>query len=292
MNWKCQHDHDVLSELRHHFPDSSSTKLRKMLTEGRVQVNGEITHRAKHNLNVGDTITLLGRAEANTISPPPKKFQYQPKMNIMFEDDTLLVVEKPPSLLTIATDKLERETLHAYCVEYLQETSSLSWCHIVHRLDKDTSGIIVFSKSERAKKDLQEQFAKREVHRQYIALVEGKPELMHGTVETYLVEDKHLNVKATNRNDPKGKQAITHYAVADSNEHATLVDVTIETGRRHQIRMAMQYLGHPVCGDEAHGSTLDPFGRICLHATALEFIHPQTDDPVRFESPFPKDWAL
>ena len=98
----------------------------------------------------------------------------------------------------------------------------------------------------------------------------------HRLIETYLVEDKHLNVKATNRNDPKGKQAITHYAVVDSNEHATLVDVTIETGRRHQIRMAMQYLGHPVCGDEAHGSTLDPFGRICLHATALEFIHPQT----------------
>ena len=102
------------------------------------------------------------------------------------------------------------------------------------------------------------------------------------------MEDKHLNVKAVNKDHPKGKEAISHYRVLSSTESTSRVEVMIETGRRHQIRMAMQHLGTPVVGDERHGAASNPHQRVMLHAASLEFLHPETDDPVRFEAPTPK----
>ena len=205
----------------------------------------------------------------------------------MFEDTTLLVVNKPHQLLSVATDRLEGDTLHSRCVEYLQWSDEKAWCYIVHRLDKATSGIMVMAKSKQAKNDLQEQFQERTVHRTYRAVVEGCPNPVSGTVQSWLIEDKHLNIKAVNKNHPKGKEAISHYHVLESNDKTSLVEVSIETGRRHQIRMAMQHLGTPVVGDERHGAVTNPHKRIMLHASALEFLHPETDDPVRFEAPPP-----
>jgi 23S rRNA pseudouridine1911/1915/1917 synthase len=292
MQWSVEKTSTLLEQLQETYPQSSTTKLRKMLTEARVEVNNEVVFKAKFEVQVGDTITILNRPSASIQTPPPKKLQYRPNISILFEDETLLVVDKPHSLLSVATNKLETDTLHSRCVEYLQKTSKNSWCHIVHRLDKDTSGVMVFAKDEETKNDLQEQFARREVHRIYSALVEGTPSKSTDTIHTYLIEDKHLNMRATNASDPRGKEAITHFTVVQSDDGFALVEVMIETGRRHQIRMAMQYIGTPVCGDSKHGSTINPFSRICLHATSLEFVHPDTDDPVRFESPYPTEWNL
>ena len=196
-------------------------------------------------------------------------------------------MNKPHQLLSVATDRLEGDTLHSRCVEYLQWSDEKAWCYIVHRLDKATSGIMVMAKSKQAKNDLQEQFQERTVHRTYRAVVEGCPNPVSGTVQSWLMEDKHLNIKAVNKNHPKGKEAISHYHVLESNDKTSLVEVSIETGRRHQIRMAMQRLGTPVVGDERHGAVTNPHKRIMLHASALEFLHPETDDPVRFEAPPP-----
>jgi 23S rRNA pseudouridine1911/1915/1917 synthase len=292
MQWSVEKTSTLLEQLQETYPQSSTTKLRKMLTEARVEVNNEVVFKAKFEVQVGDTITILNRPSASIQTPPPKKLQYRPNISILFEDETLLVVDKPHSLLSVATNKLETDTLHSRCVEYLQKTSKNSWCHIVHRLDKDTSGVMVFAKDEETKNDLQEQFARREVHRIYSALVEGTPSKSTDTIHTYLIEDKHLNMRATNASDSRGKEAITHYTVVQSDDGFALVEVMIETGRRHQIRMAMQYIGTPVCGDSKHGSTINPFSRICLHATSLEFVHPDTDDPVRFESPYPTEWNI
>lgn len=292
MDWTADESCDLLDALRKRFPESSATKLRKMLTEARILVNNEVVVKAKHSVQKGDTIELLNRKMATEQTPPPKKLQYQPNITILFEDESLLIVDKPATLLSVATNRLETDTLHSRCVDYLQHTSNKKWCHIVHRLDKETSGVMVFAKSEEIQQDLQEQFAQREVHRMYTALVEGVPDKKKDTIHTYLIEDKHLNMRATNANDPRGKDAITHYTVVASNDEYSLVEVMIETGRRHQIRMAMQYIGTPVCGDKKHGSTTDPFSRICLHATTLEFVHPEEDEPMRFESPHPKEWSL
>ena len=276
----------LLDALRALHPKSSNARLRKMLTQGRILVNGEVVHRAKHELVANDQIELLPRQSAEERTPPPA-----PKntidLDVLFEDDTLLVVNKPSFLLSIATDRLEVDTLHGRCVDYIRQFDPKAWCYIVHRLDRETSGIMVLAKSKHTKQELQDQFAERNVHRMYRAVVEGRPHPLQGTVRTWLMEDKHLNVKAVNKTHPKGKEAISHYTVVTSDEETSSIDVMIETGRRHQIRMAMQHLGTPVVGDERHGAITNPNKRVMLHASALEFLHPETDDPVRFEAPLP-----
>ena len=209
-------------------------------------------------------------------------------MDILFEDDTLLVVNKPAGLLSVATDRLEKNTLHNRCVEYCREGNRNGWCFIVHRLDKATSGVMVFAKSETAKRDLQDQFAQQLVHRHYVALVEGQT--TSGQSDHYLIEDKNLRVYVAEKKTKNSKRAITSWDVLAFNETSTLLSVVIETGRRHQIRVAMAENGTPVVGDKTHGAMTNLHGRICLHAVALEFLHPLTDDPVRFESEFNHAW--
>ncbi|MEL0331463.1 MAG: RluA family pseudouridine synthase [Candidatus Poseidoniales archaeon] len=280
-------DGDVLSALRTLYPQSSTTTLRKMLTQGRVVVNGEVVHRAKHSLQSGDSVEVLQRQQAEERTPPPQDTP-DVDLDVLYEDDALLIVNKPHQLLSVATDRLEQDTLHSRCVDYLRWTDKKAWCFIVHRLDKATSGIMVMAKTKQAKLDLQQQFLERSVHRSYMALVEGTPAPLSGTVRTWLLEDKHLNIKAVNKNHPQGKEAISHYHVVERGHETCLVEVSIETGRRHQIRMAMQHLNVPVVGDERHGATTDPHQRVMLHAHALEFLHPSNDDPVRFEAPTPR----
>ena len=277
---------DLLSTLRFLYPNSSTTTLRKMLTQGRVLVNDTVVHRAKHDLQKGDEVEVLQRQRAEERTPPPE-FKSSVELDVLYEDEALLVVNKPHQLLSVATDRLELDTLHSRCVDHLRQVDKKAWCYIVHRLDKATSGIMVMAKTKPAKDDLQLQFQDRIVHRTYLALVEGSPHPVSGTVRSWLLEDKHLNIKAVNKNHPQGKEAISHYHVLNAGETTALVEVSIETGRRHQIRMAMQHLGTPVVGDERHGASTDPYQRVMLHAHALEFLHPTTDDPVRFESPKP-----
>ena len=162
------------------------------------------------------------------------------------------------------------------------------WCFIVHRLDKATSGVMVFAKTETAKRDLQEQFAQRLVHRHYVALVEG--DAAPGRSEHNLVEDKNLRVYVSEKKTKTSKLAVTMWDVLARGVEATLLSVVIETGRRHQIRVAMAESGTPVVGDKMHGAATNLHGRICLHAVSLEFLHPLTDDPIRFESEFNPAW--
>lgn len=286
MNVDVNEPTPLLDVLRSLYPSSSGSKLRKMLTQGRITVDGEVEHRAKHLVESGSKVTVLDRPEAFDKTPPPT-VKNPIDIEILFEDDDLLVVNKPAHLLSVATDRLETDTLHSRGVDYLKFSNPKAWCFIVHRLDKETSGVMVLAKNRAAKTYLQEQFTQRQVHRIYLALVEGIPENDAGTVNTWLMEDKFLNVKAVNSKHPKGKEAISHYHIVERTEDHALMEVEIETGRRHQIRMAMQFLQTPIVGDTLHGAQSNPHRRVMLHAHALEFLHPGTDDPVRFEAPSP-----
>ena len=283
MEIDVNEDATLLDVLKIQYPKSSATKLRKMLTQGRVTVNDEVEHRAKETVVKGSKVVVLDRPAAFDKTPPPA-VKNPVDLDVIFEDEDLLVVNKPAHLLSVATDRLEVDTLHSRGVDYLRFSNPKAWCFIVHRLDKETSGVMVLAKNKSAKEYLQEQFGDRQVHRLYLALVEGAANVKQGTVSTWLMEDKFLNVKAVNSKHPKGKEAISHYQILKENEDNSLVEVEIETGRRHQIRMAMQYLSTPVVGDELHGAETDPYHRVCLHAHSLEFLHPSTDDPVRFEA--------
>ena len=275
----------LLDELALQFKNTSKNKLRKMLTEGRISVNGKIEHRAKRELIKGDLVKILDKATSKEITPPPQ--QKITNLEIIFEDDDILVVEKPAGLLSVATNKMESDTLHSRCLDYIKTKHHSNWCYIVHRLDRETSGIMIFALSKQNKEYLQEQFAERSIYRTYFALVEGKLLRKHGTEIEWLLEDKNLRVKKVKPNTKSSKEAITHWEVVKENQSTSLVRIAIDTGRRHQIRMAMKSLGSPVVGDHLHGAKTDPMGRVCLHASSLEFLHPQTDEPVRFETRVP-----
>ena len=275
---------ELLSKM---FENSSRRKIRKMLTDGRIVVDGEVVHKAQLEIEVGQTVEIVSKSKAVEDNPPPKANKKAArKIKIIHEDDHLLVVTKPEGLLSVATDKMEPDTLHSRCINYLRDEDSTAWCHIVHRLDRETSGIMILAKGKWQKEALQEQFADRSIHRVYHALVEGKPEKSQGTSRMFLLEDRNLRVKKTKKSTKGAKEAITHWSVEDSDDYHSKIHIIIETGRRHQIRMAMRELGCPVVGDETHGSEQDP-GRLYLHASSLEFLHPETDEPVRFESPIP-----
>ena len=238
-------------------------------------------------VSAGSSVTVSDKQTAAKNSPAPAPKKRHPRIKIIFEDEHILVVNKQAGLLSVATDKMEPDTLHSRVVDYLKSENEKAWAFIVHRLDRETSGVMIFSKHKWHKEYLQEQFANRDVHRIYHALVEGRPDKPSGTIHEWLLEDKFLKVKAVKKSHPQAREAITHYSVEDSDEYASLIQLTIETGRRHQIRVGLANLGCPVVGDEAHGAEGNPIGRIALHASSLEFLHPENDDPVRFEAPIP-----
>ena len=284
---KFEKEIELLEALSLMHPNSKRNTLRKMLTAGRVMVEGEIIHKAKFLVPNGANISISDKDTASKYSPPPIVKKQNPRIKILFEDEHIIIVNKQAGLLSVATNKMEPDTLHSRVVNYLKSQNEKTWAFIVHRLDRETSGVMIFAKHKRHKEYLQEQFARREVHRIYHALVEGKPQIDRGTIHEWLLEDKFLRVKAVKKNHPQAKEAITHYSVEDNDEFASLVQLTIETGRRHQIRVGLANLGCPVVGDSEHGAEGNPIGRIALHASSLEFLHPETDDPVRFEAPIP-----
>jgi 23S rRNA pseudouridine1911/1915/1917 synthase len=225
MKYSSDEESDLLTFLVKLFPQSSKSTLRKMLTSGRVIVDGKICNRAKHEVVVGTNIEILDKVKAAEESPPPRAQYTGPKIDIIFEDESILVVLKPEGMLSIATNKLETDTLHSRCVDYVQFSGERNWCHIVHRLDRDTSGVMVFAKNKQHKETLQQQFAERSVQRTYHALVEGRPEKNSGTVSSWLAEDKHLHVRKVSSTYQGAKKAITHWDVEDSDDHVSLVRI-------------------------------------------------------------------
>lgn len=287
MKFNVEEEMILLSALQLMYPESTKTKLRKMLTEGRVLVDGMPVYKAKELLSKGNFVTVINRSEAIVKSPPPEPRKQFSKLKIIFEDECILVVEKPAGLLSVATEKLEKDTLHSRCVDHVKRQSERAWCHIVHRLDRDTSGVMVFAKNREIKEHLQTQFAERDVKRLYHALVEGRPEQNEGTDSSWLIEDKHLHVKRVKSTFKGAKQSITHWRLEDHDEFVSLIEVIIETGRRHQIRMAMQFIGCPIVGDTIHGAETNPLNRVCLHATSLGFSHPVSNQFTQYDSIVP-----
>ena len=287
MRKKVNEEATLLDILKSMQPQASTNVLRKMLTNERITVDEETIHRAKQIITKGQTVEILPKPKISVQEEREQQAKTH-NLDILFEDEAILVVNKPAGLLSVATDRLEQDTLHNRCVEYCRSQKKNGWCYIVHRLDKATSGIMVFAKSEHVKRELQDQFAQQLVHRHYVALVEGQSSA--GRADHNLIEDKNLRVYVSDKKTKTSKRAVTSWDILAQGEHETLLSVVIETGRRHQIRVAMAENGTPVVGDKMHGAITNLHGRICLHAVALEFLHPSNDDPVRFESEYNPAW--
>jgi 23S rRNA pseudouridine1911/1915/1917 synthase len=203
-------------------------------------------------------------------------------LRLVHEDEHLLVVDKPAGLLTIATEAERRRTAYRVLGDWLRARSGQR-IFVVHRLDRETSGLLVFAKSLWAKRSLQAQFEARTPERIYLARVEGVIREPEGTLTSRLVENRALRVRPT-RDPRRGKDAITRYRVLNRSRESTLIELELVTGRRGQIRAQLAAAGHPVVGDREYGSRHDPLGRVCLHATRLGFAHPSGGQRVVFES--------
>lgn len=210
-------------------------------------------------------------------------------MDILYEDKELLVINKPAKMLTISTEKEKIRTLYHEASDYVKKQNPKNRIFIIHRLDKDTSGIILFAKNEKIKQTLQKNWDNIVKKREYIAIVEGKIEKTRGTIVNYLKETKTLQVYDT-KNPTLGKKAITNYEVLEKNSIGTLLKINIETGRKNQIRVALSSIGHPIMGDKKYKSKKNAYGRLGLHASEFIFFHPIKKKQYQFTAKIPNEW--
>jgi 23S rRNA pseudouridine1911/1915/1917 synthase len=202
-----------------------------------------------------------------TLGAPPPLFP--PSLGRVYEDDALIVIDKPAGLLTIATERERQRTAYRMLADYVAAQPGGRRLFIVHRLDRETSGLLVFAKSAAVKRALQAQFEARTVERVYVAVVEGRVAAGAGTLRARVAEDpRTLRVRTTRR----GREAVTRYRVLERRAQSTVLELALETGRRGQIRAQLAAAGHPIVGDTAFGSRRDPARRMCLHAARLAFV--------------------
>lgn len=211
------------------------------------------------------------------------------KLKIIYEDKDILVVSKKAGLLTISTDNEKEKTLFHEVFNYIKSKNKNNKIFIVHRLDRDTSGMVVFAKSEAIKKQMQDNWETDVKLRQYVAVVEGKPKKASGRIVNYLAESKNLHVYETNKKE--GKLAITRYRTVSSTELYSLVAIELETGRKNQIRVHMSNMNSPIVGDKKYGAKTNPIRRMCLHANKLILIHPRLKKEMTFETAVPKQFV-
>lgn len=208
------------------------------------------------------------------------------KLDIIYEDKFLLVVNKPAHMLTVQTEKGVSTTLYNKVYEYLHKKNQKVF--IVHRLDKDTSGIVVFAKNEDLKNKLQDNWNELVKVREYYAIVEGSVKEDKQTIKQYLKENKQLKTYVAK----DGKLAITHLEVLKRSKNYSILKILIDTGRKNQIRVACESIGHSIIGDSKYGSTKNPLRRMCLHATKLVLTNPYTHKDMEFVCNIPKEFDI
>lgn len=259
---------ELLLFLENNLKDISKKKLKSLLKYKCIKVNNKVVTKFDHKLKVNDKVTV----NLNSTK--------QDNLDILYEDKYLLVVYKKEGLLTVATTKEKENTLYHIVREYLNRKKEKAF--IVHRLDKDTSGIVVFAKSEKVKNILQNNWDKYAVKRMYAAIIVGKLK-KSGTIESYLKENDN-HIVYVSKDKKNSKKCITKYKVIKSKENFSLIEIEIKTGRKHQIRVQFNEINHPILGDTKYGKVKAK--RMYLDANKMEFIHPINNKKIIFEESF------
>ncbi|MBM6926163.1 RluA family pseudouridine synthase [Pseudoflavonifractor phocaeensis] len=274
-NFLVEGEDTLLSFLLAHVAGKSRNSVKSMLTRGQVQVEGRTVTRHDHPLAPGQTVTLLPQGAGDGKAPFP----------VLYEDGRILVIDKPAGLLSMASDREKVRTAYRMATDYVRKSDPRRRIFIVHRLDRDTSGVLLFAKDEETKRAYQDNWDRLVTRRGYLAVVEGKPSRESDTVRTLLRENAAHKVYSVRSG---GKEAVTHYTTLRAGKEYTLLEVDIATGRKNQIRAHLSELGCPVAGDKDYGAAADPLGRLCLHAHVLELADPFTGEPRTFRAPEPK----
>lgn len=274
MKLKIDKEQPLLEALALLAPDSSKTTLRSWLKEGRVQVDG-IVEKLGNRLVHKDQVISLGAKEAPKVDG----------LRILYEDSHIIAIEKPAGLLSVAAVFEKTKTAHAILKNYFKPRKVF----VVHRLDQETSGVMLFALSEKAYENLKKMFEKHDINREYVAILEGHLPKPQGKWQSYLYEDENYMVHETS--DPEiGRLAITHYEVLSTNKFYSAVKFSLETGRKNQIRAQCKAAGHSIAGDLKYGAKQNPLRRLCLCSRKMNFKHPITGKEMCFEVSIPKEF--
>jgi 23S rRNA pseudouridine1911/1915/1917 synthase len=259
----------------------SRTKIKQLLKYRAVSVGELPATRLDQVLTAGDVLTITGEGEG------PTRFTPCPGLEIIYEDEDILVIDKPPRLLTIASETEKTKTAYYMLTACIGERTAdgKGRVFIVHRLDQGTSGLLVFAKNEEAKHTLQGSW--QDARKKYRAVVEGVPQKSSDTISSYLCESKIHRVYSVKEDNGEGKFAQTMYQVVQAQDDYALLDVTLLTGRKNQIRVHLAELGHPVAGDKKYGAKTDPIKRLALQSYFLAFNHPTSGEPMEFTLDMP-----
>lgn len=270
----------LMEFLLENLKDLSRNNIKSLLTRKQVAIDGAAVSQFDFMLSKGDVV-MIGH---HSFRIPLAR---RKTLDIIYEDKEFIVINKPSGLLSIASDNEKGMTAYRLLMDYYRHEDAHNRIYVVHRLDKDTSGVLMVAKNEEIRDKLQNVWNDIVTKRGYYAIVEGTLEEKQKTIKSWL-RPTRTNIMYSSFKPGDGQESITHYKVMKENNGYSLVDVNIDTGRKNQIRVHMKDIGHNVVGDEKYGSTKNPINRLGLHAYELEFTHPVTKKKYCFKAPIPE----
>lgn len=281
-NYRPAKDTILMTFLLETLKDKSRTTIKSLLAHRQVAVNGRPVTQFDTPVHPTDEVSI-------NFDRPFNVFRH-PMLRIVFEDDYLIVVDKAAGLLSMGTDRDKEKTAYRILSDYVKKGDLRNKIFIVHRLDRETSGLLMFAKTPMAQTRLQADWDNSVLDRRYVAVVEGEPEKPSGELRSYLAENSAMQVYST---DPEhGKLAVTRYQVLNKKGRYSLMELELLTGRKNQIRVHMQEFGCPIAGDKKYGAQTNPGRRLMLHACKLQFVHPITRANMLFETPVPSRFKI
>ena len=272
---------ELMAFLLAQLPNKNRNNIKSLLSNKQILIDSKVYTQFNHPLQPGQVVTVAANRA-------PEITQYR-GLTILYEDPNLIVINKQAGLLSMATNKERDRTAYGILSDYVKKENPKNKIFIIHRLDRETSGVMMFARSEKVQRLMQESWNDTTKQRTYVALVEGVPRPEQGTITSYLRESKALIVYSS-QNPENGQLSITNYRVMKAANRYSLLELELETGRKNQIRVHMQDIGHPIVGDAKYGAATDPIGRLGLHAEVLAFEHPITGESLRFDAPVPKSF--
>ena len=277
LKFEVDTEDTLLPFLLSRFGGKSRNYVKGILKRGQIMVDGQSCTDYARRLAPGQQVCVMREA-------PEVKTELG--FSIIYEDDDLIAIDKPAGMLAVATDDERENTAYHMVTDYMKAKVRPGRIFIVHRLDRETSGVLLFAKSERIKHALQENWNDAVITRGYVAVVEGEPAAAERTIKSWLRQTRTLLVYSS-KNEGDGKLAVTNYKTVKTANKYSLLDISLETGRKNQIRVHMKDIGHPVAGDKKYGAVADPLGRLGLHASVLIIKHPVSGEVMRFEAGAP-----
>ena len=277
-SWTVQEDGTILDVAASILKDHTPTKIKSMLRHNQFAINSMPTSRYDAELHAGDTFSVNFDQSFQVFK--------NSRVELVYEDEHILVINKGYGLLSMGTDTKKDGTAYSIMREYVKYHDPRSKVFIVHRLDRDTSGLMMLAKTMEAKEVMQHNWNNMVLNRKSVCVVEGEVAEKEGVVKSYLAENSQFQVYSTD--DPKkGQLAVTRYKCLKATKSFSLMEVELDTGRKNQIRVHMKDLGHPISGDRKYGAAHSPINRLCLHAQTLRFVHPITRKEMSFSTSIP-----